>query len=208
MFSRSSSPTREINRRLLMSIHQDGFFDILAGLIVINFGWIPILDSAGLNPGVRQTILLTFYGLSVFIVLWLKRRVTLPRSGYVQLSKKTTSRLSIIMLIVNIVLFLIFGGVYLLDIPLWSYFGSYQLSVPLGLIFMVLFSFSGGLLKAVRFYLYGILVLFSFVGSEHLFLMGRVAHHGIPLAAFISGGVICISGCILLYRFIQRYNVD
>ncbi|MEN8203736.1 MAG: hypothetical protein ABFS28_14155 [Bacteroidota bacterium] len=206
MKSPSGSPTREINKRLLLSIHQDGFFDILAGLIVINFGWVPILDATGLNPGVRQTILLTFYGLSIVIVIWLKRRITVPRSGYVKLAKKTRSRLSIVMLIVNMVLFVIFGGIYLLDIPLWSYFGSYQMSVPLGLIFMVLFSFTGGLLKAVRFYLYGILVLFSFIGSEHLFLVGRAAHHGIPLAAFVSGGIIFLSGCIFLSKFMRRYS--
>lgn len=208
MFLASGSPRREINKRLLMSIHQDGFFDILAGLIVINFGWIPILDATGLNPGVRQTILLTFYGLSVFFVLWLKRRITVPRSGFVQLSKKTSSRLSIIMLLVNIVLFVVFAGVYVLEIPLWTYFGSYQLSIPLGLIFLVLLSFSGGLLKAVRFYFYGILVLVSFVGAEHLFLKGQAAHHGIPLAAFVSGGIIFLSGCIILMRFIQRYSAE
>ena len=208
MSSPSSSPTREINKRLLMSIHQDGFFDMLAGLIVINFGWIPILDATGLSPGVRQIILLGFYGFSVVIILWLKRRVTVPRSGYVQLSKKTTSRLAIVMLIVNIVLFVIFAGVYILDIPLWAYFGSYQLSLPLGLIFMVLLSFSGGLLKAARFYLYGSLVLFSFLGSEHLFLKGQAAHHGIPLAAFFSGGIIFLSGCVFLYRFMKKYSAE
>jgi len=208
MNSPSGSPTREINKRLLLSIHQDGFFDMLAGLIIINFGWVPILDATGLSPGVRQTILLLFYGFSVVVILWLKRRISTPRSGYVKLARKTTSRLSIIMLIVNIVIFIILGGVYLLDIPLWTYFGSYQMSVPLGLIFMVLFSFSGGLLKAVRFYLYGILVLFAFVGSEHLFLKGLAVHHGIPLAAFFSGGIIFLVGCLYLIRFIKRYSVD
>ncbi|MCK4749645.1 MAG: hypothetical protein KAT15_21470 [Bacteroidales bacterium] len=33
------SPTRDINHRLLLSLHQDGLFDILAGLIVITFGY-------------------------------------------------------------------------------------------------------------------------------------------------------------------------
>ena len=98
MNSPSGSPSKEINKRLLLSIHQDGFFDILAGLIIINFGWVPILDSTGMSPGVRQTILLSFYGLSVVLVLFLKRRITYPRAGYVKLSKKTTSRLAIITL--------------------------------------------------------------------------------------------------------------
>lgn len=204
----SESPTREINKRLLLSIHQDGFFDMLAGLIIINFGWIPVLDASGMNPGVRQVILLSFYGLSIGIILWLKRRISTPRAGYVKLAKKTSSRISVILLIVNIALFVLFGGVYLLDLPLWSYFGSYQLSLPLGLIFMVLFSFSAGLLKAARFYLYGILVLFSFIGSEHLFLKGLAVHHGIPLAAFLSGGIVFLSGCVFLIRFMRMYSAE
>ena len=204
----SESPTREINKRLLLSIHQDGFFDMLAGLIIINFGWVPILDETGIDPGLRQIILLSFYGLSIGIILWLKRRISTPRAGYVKLAKRTTSRISIIMLLVNIALFLIFAGVYVLDIPLWTYFGSYQLSIPLGLIFLVLFSFSGSLLKAVRFHLYGIWVLFSFVGAEHLYLKGMTLHHGIPLAAFVSGGIIFGSGLLFLYNFLRAYPID
>lgn len=208
MFLLSGAPSKEINKRLLLSIHQDGFFDILGGLIIINFGFVPLLDATGMNPGARQTILLSFYGLSVILVLWLKRRITVPRSGYVKLSKKTTSRLSISMLIVNLILFVVFAGVYFLDLPLWAYFGSYQLSVPLGLIFLVIFSFSGGLLKAVRFYLYGVLVLFFFIGAEHLYLKGQVADHGIPLAAFVSGGIIFLTGCIYLWNFLRKYKAE
>jgi hypothetical protein len=203
-----NSPTKEINKKLLMSIHQDGFYDILAGVIVIIFGLIPILDATGLTPGVRQVILLLIYGVSIFFIIWLKRRITLPRTGFVQLSKKTTTRMSVIMLIVNIVIFLVFAGVYVLDVPMWNHFGSYQLSVPLGLIFLIMLSFTGGLFKAPRFYLYGILVLVSFIGFEHLFLMEIVAHHGIPWAGFVSGGIILLSGGLKLCTFIKRYGVE
>ena len=207
MNSAINSPSKEINKRLLMSIHQDGFYDILAGLIVIIFALIPILDATGLSPGVRQVILLLMYGISILFILWLKRKITLPRTGFVQLSKKTTTRMSVIMLIVNIVIFLVFAGVYVLDIPLWSHFGSYQLSVPLGLIFLITLSITGGLFKAPRFFLYGILVLLSFIGFEHLFLSGIVAHHGIPWAGFVSGGIIFLSGAVKLHAFIKQYPV-
>jgi len=208
MNSTINSPSKEINKRLLMSIHQDGFYDILAGVIVIIFGLIPILDATGLTPGVRQVILLSIYGTSIFFILWLKRKITLPRTGFVQLSKKTTTRMSVIMLIVNIVIFLLFAGVYVFDVPLWSHFESYQLSVPLGLIFLIMLSFTGGLFRAPRFYLYGIFVLVSFIGFEHLFLKGVVDDHGIPWAAFVSGGIILLSGGVKLYAFFKQYSVD
>ena len=203
-----TSPTRDINRRLLLTLHQDGLLDVLAGLIVATFGMIPILDETGLNTGLRQVIILSIYGVSVVLILWLKRRITLPRSGFVKLSRKTTSKMSISMLIVNVVLFLLFAGVYIFEVSIWEYFGSYQLSVPLGLIFLVMLTVSGALLKAPRFHLYGLVVLISFVGFEHLYLEGIVRHHGIPCAAFISGGIIIIIGLIHLYRFMNQYNAD
>ena len=200
-----ASPSREVQKRLLMTIHEDGCYDMLAGLIVINFALIPILDSAGLHPGVRQIMLLCFYGLSIGAILWLKRRVTLPRTGYVQLSRKTTSRISLIMLMVNLVIFLIFAATYLFDLALWTNLTSYQLSVPIGLIFLILLSFTGGLLKAPRFYLYGILVLISFIAFEHLYLKGVVAHHGIPWAGFVSGGILLLIGVLRLGAYKRRY---
>ena len=116
--------------------------------------------------------------------------------------------MSVIMLIVNVVIFLVFAGVYVFNIPLWSQFGSYQLSVPLGLIFLIMLSFTGGLFKAPRFYLYGILVLVSLIGFEYLFLKGIVAHHGIPWACFVSGSMILLSGGVKLCAFIKQYPVD
>jgi hypothetical protein len=203
-----TSPTREINRRLLMTLHQDGLLDVLAGLIVLTFGLIPILDESGLNPGARQVLFLSFYFLEVFVIIWLKRRIILPRSGMVQLSKKTTSRLSLVMLLVNVAIFLVMAGSYAFEIPIWELFGSYQLSVPLGLLFMLLLTVTGALLKASRFYFYGILVMVSFIVFEHLFLKGYVAHHGIPPAGFISGGLIVLSGLVHLRKFLLNYKID
>ncbi len=50
----STSPTREINKRLLLTLHQDGLLDVLAGLIVITFGFIPILDETSMSPVTKQ----------------------------------------------------------------------------------------------------------------------------------------------------------
>ena len=51
-------------------------------------------------------------------------------------------------------------------------------------------------------------MLVSFIGFEHLFLMEVVAHHGIPWAGFVSGGIILLSGGVKLSAFIKRYRVD
>jgi hypothetical protein len=203
-----STPSGEINRKLLMTIHQDGLLDVLAGLIIATFGMIPLLDSTGMNPGARQVIFLSCYVVEVVTIIFLKRSITLPRTGLVVLSRRTTTRISVILLILNTVIFLLFLFSYLLRLPLWKLFGSYQLSVPLGLVFLVMLSAAGALVKTVRYYFYGILVLAIFVGAEHLFLKGTVANHGIPLASFLSGGLIVLSGGIHLWRFLRKYQID
>lgn len=204
----TTSPTREIQKRLLLTLHQDGLLDILAGSIVANFGLVPILDETGMNPGIRQVIILSIYAAAVVAVLILKRTVTQPRSGYVRLARRTTARISVILLIVNIIIFLVFALAYFLDLAVWEQLGNYQLSVPLGLIFLTMCTFAGALLKAPRFHLYGLMVMASFVGGEHLYSRSLLAHHGLPHAAFVSGGIMVVAGSIMFIKFIRGYSAE
>jgi hypothetical protein len=141
-------------------------------------------------------------------IVWLKRLVTLPRTGMVTLSRRTTSRLSMILLVVNVVIFLFFLGSYLFDWPLKNGLGSYQLSVPLGLTWLILLSSMGALLRAIRFFLYGVAVLVILVLGEYLFNQGVMGNHGIPPASFLSGGLIILSGCVSLVRFLRKYRIE
>lgn len=203
-----TSPTRDINKRLLLSIHQDGLLDILAGLIVITFGIIPLLDASGLGAGLRQVIFLSLYGIEVFGIMMLKKKISTPRLGMVIISRNKSRKYSLIMLMINLSLFLFFVASYLFDLNILDLLGQYQLSIMLGLIFMLLLSVSGAMLRAPRYAIYGLIIFICFVGSEHLFLEAKTAHHGIPLAALISGGLMVLSGSYLLMRFIQDYRID
>ena len=200
--------SKQIHRKLMLTIHQDGLPDLLAGLIIATFGIIPLLDGTGMNPGVRQVIFLSCYGLEIGAVLWLKRAVTSPRTGSVTLSRKTASSISLILLGINTLIFAVFLLSYLFKWSLWEYFGSFQLSIPLGLVFMILLTSLGAILKAARFYLYGILELAIFMGGEYLFTRGLLENHGIPAASFVAGGLIVISGVYLLFRFLKKYPLD
>jgi hypothetical protein len=192
----------------MLTIHQDGLLDVLAGMIIASFGMIPLLDGTGMNPGVRQVIYLSCYLLEIVGILLLKRAITLPRTGLVIMSREKKTKMSVIMLIINGLIFLLFAGAYLFKIPLWKLFGDYQLSIPLGLIFFILLSALAVMLRAGRYYVYALLVLITFVVSEHLSLKGVVTEHGIPLASFLSGGIIVLSGGIYLYRFLLKYKVE
>ncbi len=197
-----------MNKRLLLYLHQDGLFDMLAGLMVITFGLIPIFDALEMGAGLRQIVFLSFYFLEVLLVIWLKRQITLPRAGLVLLHRDKRIRMSLILLFVNVFIFLIFAGSYAINLEIWDMFGSYQLSIPLGLVFLIMFTVSGALLKAIRFFGYGILVFISFVLFEYLFMKGWGLHHGIPAAACISGGIIFLSGAVILRRFLNLYRIE
>lgn len=202
------TPSHEIRRRLMLSIHQDGLLDMLAGLIIATFGMIPLLDETGMNPGVRSVIFLSCYLLEVVVILWLKQVITLPRTGLVKLTRKTTSKLAVTLLIINIILFLVFAGSSLFKIRLWDLFGAYKLSILLGLAFMIPLTAAGFLLKAYRFSLFGLLVLVAYMAGEYLYFKGILGEHGIPAASFISGGIIAGTGSINLFRFLQTYSTE
>ena len=200
-------PSVEIRRRLMLTIHQDGLLDILAGLVIATFGLVPLLDESGMNKGIRSLLLLFLYMLEVGGIMWLKRAITWPRTGVVQLARKTTSRMAVTMLVINVLLFVFFAGSSLLRLPVAEALGPYSLSITLGLLFLILLTSSGVVLRAPRFHLYALCVLGMYILSEHLFLRGITGNHGIPLASFLSGGVTAGSGGILLIRFLRKYRV-
>lgn len=203
-----TTPGKHINRRLLLTLHQDGLLDILAGMIVISFGIIPLLDDSGLGAGWRQVIFLSLYGLEVAGVMILKKKVTQPRAGLVVLSRSTQRKISTVLLVLNLAIFLLFIASYLFELKIGDVLGQYQLSIILGLAFLAILTVTGIMIKAYRFSLYGLLVFASYLGAEHLFLDGKTQHHGIPLASLISGGFIVLIGVILLTRFVNVYKVD
>lgn len=192
----------------MLMIHQDGLLDIMAGLIIATFGTIPLIDRTGMNPGVRSVIFLTAYLIEVLLIFWLKQRITMPRTGVVKLSRKTTSPIVGILLAINVLLFLVFAGSYFFNPSPGNLFGSFQLSVPIGLAFMIPLTAAGILLRAYRFSLYGILVLGIYISGEYLYHQGVLGEFGIPVASFTSGGIIVATGSLYLYRFLRMYTVD
>lgn len=203
-----TSPTKQINKRLLLSLHQDGLLDVLAGLIVITFCIIPLLDESGMGAGLRQVVFLSLYGIELGGVLMLKKRITLPRAGLVHISRSSRRKISLILLLLNLGVFSFFVANYVFDLGFSDLLGPLQLSILLGLAFMLMLSVSGVMIRAPRFLLYGFLVFLCFVGSEHLFLEGKLPHHGIPFAGMISGGIMITTGLWLLMIFMRNYKPD
>jgi len=201
-------PFKDIQKNLLYKSSEDGSYDIFAGLIILTFGFVPILDESGMSPVVRQIILFGAYILEITAILLLKRRITWPRLGYFVLTKKYRTKLGTILLFVNILIFLMFVTLYLFRVKLDLEFTTYALSLPLGVAFMLMLSLAGIILGSVRFYLYGIVVLGFLMEGENLYHAGYLENFGLPAAAISSGSILLFSGLLVLFRFLKRYPLE
>jgi len=203
-----TSTAREVNRRLLLSLHQDGVPDLLAGILVADFGLIPVLDDTGLSPGLRQVILLSVYFLQLGILILVRKHITQPRAGTVVLKKNRRNRMATTFLLANVTLFLTLIGLYIFRDNNREFMENYGLSLTIGGIYMVLLTTAGLVFRAARFYLYSLLVGAAYFSAGYLHMQDKVADYGIPIAAFLSGGLIFVAGTWLLIRFLGGHPIE
>lgn len=204
----NQSVAKEIRRQLMLRTSEEGTFDILAGLILLTFGFLPVLDNAGLHPGIGQVLLFGFYMLEIFGIIILKRTIVWPRTGYFELIQKHKSGIGITLLVVNIILFLGIIGFQIFAREWFSATMQYSLSLALGTLFLVMLSAVGAIFGSYRFYIYALVVPAVMIISEYLYHRDLLREHGLPFAAILSGSVMIITGLVLLLRFLKKYPVD
>ena len=87
---------KEIERKAYMSYHQDGLLDIFAGLYVLGFG-LGIFVDLILDFGMGM-ILMPAVFVSLALPLWIaaKRRITMPRIGFVNFGIRGANKLTAI----------------------------------------------------------------------------------------------------------------
>jgi len=192
---------KEIERRAYISYHQDGLLDIFAGLYVLGFGlgiYMDIIWESGFGvimPGILVAVVLP---------IWIaaKRRITVPRIGFVNFGIRGASKLMAI-----------FVGLAVAGLGVMSVFtlatfqgGSRQwldLIFQNGMLIVgfgsfavcVLFGYSMGL---KRLYAYGLLAVISLV-------IGHFA--GIFFAYILTalGTTVIVTGVALLIGFVRKY---
>jgi hypothetical protein len=188
----------EYKRQIYLFYSEDGLADLAIGLMIFGFG---ILLLVGLPA---------FVGLLTVIPLFLwffgKQILVEPRVGSIQPGTEIKNRflgffINLIVLGLGILIF------FLINQRTGTRFiSSYSLSL-FGLVLAVGISALGLLLRASRFYVYGLIVfLFMAVGE---FLLNSLTAFDPYLTAVISAGlIIIISGLVSLIRFIRKYPVQ
>jgi hypothetical protein len=194
---------KEIERRAYMSYHQDGLLDIFAGLYILGFGL-----------GIFMQIIWDFSfgiiipGILVATVLpiWIaaKRKLTIPRIGFVNFGLRGANKITAIFLgviVLGLGAFFAFtmavfqgGSRQWLDLI----FQNGMLVVGFGsLAVCILFGYSMGL---KRLYAYGLLAVIALV-------IGHFVGIFFAYILFALGITVMVTGVAVLIGFVKKYPV-
>ena len=192
---------REIEKKAYISYHQDGLIDIVIGFYALAFGLGIILDTvydvgfAAIMPAILIAIILPIW-------IQAKRKITMPRIGYVKFGARGSNKLFAIfvgLMVAGLGVFFLFtvattqnGTPFWLDI-LFQY-GM----IWIGLVSAVLASLFAYSMGLKRLHGYGLLILALFVSGYFL----SIPFQYLLLAV---GSTIIASGVALLASFVRRY---
>ena len=194
---------REIEKKTYMSYHQDGLLDIFVGGYILLVGTgIFLLTMTDFN----MWFIIPAIFPAIMIPLWIsaKKRITMPRIGYVKFGVRGVNKMMAIFLgltVVGLGAFMVFGfGASMGEgwaLTLRDFFiSNSMIIIGIGAVTISsLFAYTMGL---NRLYGYGLLIFVLF--STGYFIV-------IPFEYLLltTGFVIFISGFVLLMRFIQKY---
>jgi hypothetical protein len=186
---------KEIERQVYLSYSEDGLVDIAIGVVIMVWGVMLLFEPTGLIG------LLGILGMGIWYLG--KRFITIPRTGMIQPGRKIQRRLTnlaIFMLILGLIAFLgilisrMVGSAFILDHPLGI----------LGLVLAAGVALLAYLLNASRLYFYAAILFIAFAGGE--ILAGTITtFDAFALSVTIAGGLILLSGVIILLRFVRKY---
>jgi uncharacterized integral membrane protein len=193
---------REVEKKTYMSYHQDGLLDIIIGLYALAFGLGIVADKildfsfAVLMPGILIAIILPIW-------IQAKRKITLPRIGYVNIGTKGSNKLFALLIGLSVaglgVFFLFTMMTFQNGRPEWIetillQYGMIWIGLGAAVIGS-LFAYTMGL---KRLHGYGFLTLALFVSGYFL---------SVPFEylLLVAGSVIIASGAALLVRFVRKY---
>lgn len=188
---------KQLQQRVYWSYHQDGLVDILFGLGVIGFGLM-------LLTGVVIYDILAWVPLAFYVPI--KRAVTIPRYGYVEIQSGRTRRWAVISVLVGAAaLFLVLGLTSLIRndrLPAgWqAWLSSYDM-----LIIGALLSIPLTLISALT----GLRRMLGYVGLVFAVILGGILLGIQPGLYMIAlGAIILLIGAVYLGRFLSRYPIQ
>ncbi len=186
---------KEIERQVYMSYSEDGLVDIAIGFVIMVWGMMLFLEPSGLIA------LLGVFGMGIWYLG--KRFITIPRIGTIQPGKKIERRLTNLAIFMLVLGLIAFFGILISRMVGSAFIADHALG-NLGLVLAAGVAVLAYLLDASRLYFYGIILFLAFAGGE--ILSGTVTNFDtFASSVVIAGGLILISGIVILLRFVRKY---
>ena len=182
-----------------MSYHQDGLLDIVVGIYILGFGLGILMDTAWdfsfgtIMPGMLLVLILP---------IWIaaKRKITMPRIGYVNFGIRGSNKIFVILTGLTVMglgaffVFTLYQGIHSPWMQTLLQNGLLLIAIA-SLTISALFAYTMGL---KRLYAYGTLALTILVAGHFMGIF--FAYLIIPI-----GTTITITGSALLIKFIKKY---
>jgi hypothetical protein len=195
-----------LERRVWRSTtYQDGLFDVMLGVMLLQVAVGPWLYNRGVPVPVTLSVMFAFAALAVLGFLVGKRLVTKPRMGMVEFGpgRKAKNKKAVVLLSTSLVAGMIWFGIALMGLTGLADLAGWM--VPAGIFgvqAIVIFSLLAYFLGLSRLYLYGWLYALVFPGR-----IISVEYLGIRdfIAVLAPAAVMVIIGSALFVRFLRRY---
>ena len=186
---------KEIERQVFLSYSEDGLVDIAIGVVIAAWGLMLIQEPTGLIG------LLGLLGMGIWYIG--KRIITIPRIGVIEPSPKMERRLTNLAVFLIVLGLVAFVGILLTRAAGSTMIGDYSLGI-LGLVLAAGVALLAYLLNAARLYIYAVILFVSFAGGEIL-AKTVTTFDAFALSVIVGGGLILLSGIVVLVRFLRKY---
>lgn len=186
---------KKLQQRTYQSYHQDGLIDIIIGMAIIGYSLMLAFDSS----------IFIFMGwMPIIFYMPLKNRLTVPRIGYVKFTTSNTkigiaAAIVLLVILLGIFIFLV-AGPNNISPQLSAWLSQYYLLL-LGGIAALCFAGAALLTRITRFYIYALLILFTFSAGTWLGIQP-------PIFVIATGALIEVVGVLLLVRFLRNYPIE
>jgi len=186
--------TSDLERRAWRSVFQDGLWDVALGIMFLGIGLAMTLD---LDPAWTYVPFAAAFTLSIVLIRVGKRRITVPRLGWVRFGPRAERRRLKAFLVPTVGVALTLALVPLTGImrprPGW---GPCVPALAVGVIVWALLSLTAAFWGFTRLYLHAFILGASFFALE---LLGR----GWPMLA--GPAIVVATGIVCLSRFLKHY---
>lgn len=186
---------KEIERQVYLSYSEDGLIDIAIGVVITAWGLMLTQEPTGLIG------LIGLLGMGIWYLG--KRSITIPRIGVIEPSAKIERKLTNLAVFMFILGLIVLAGILLSRAAGSSLLSDYSLSI-VGLVLAAGVALLGYLLDAARMYIYALILFASFAAGEIL-AKSITAFDAFALSVVIGGGLILLSGIVVLVRFLRKY---